>query len=126
MIGESTDINSSKHLCVMARVFDNEKVRDAFFDLVHVGDVSADGLYKAIAGAFEKVAVPYKEKNLLGLAADVAAVMMGTNHSVTTLLKRDEPNLFILKCLCHSSHLCASYASAKLPRVVEHLLKKCV
>lgn len=122
MIDESTDISSSKHLCVVARVFDNEKVSDAFFDLVCVEDASADGLYKALVSAFEKAAVPYKE-NLVGLAADGAAVMMGTNHSVMTLLKRDVPNLFILKCLCHSFHLCASYACAKLPRVVEDLLR---
>ncbi|KAH9360391.1 hypothetical protein HPB48_008383 [Haemaphysalis longicornis] len=76
MIDESTDISSSKHLCVVAGVFDNEKVSDAFFDLVRVEDACADGLYKALVSAFEKAAVPHKE-NLVRFAADGAAVMMG-------------------------------------------------
>ncbi|KAH9371677.1 hypothetical protein HPB48_020494 [Haemaphysalis longicornis] len=61
MIDESTDITSSKHLCVVARVFESEKASDAFFDLVRVEDASADGLYKAVVSVFEKAAMPYEE-----------------------------------------------------------------
>lgn len=28
-----------------------------------------------------------------------------------------------MKCVCHSAHLCASYACGKLPRSVEELLR---
>lgn len=122
MVDESTDIGCSKHLCVVTRVFDENKVKDAFFDLIAVTDVTADGLHSALSGAFERAGVPYK-RNLVGFAADGASVMMGSRHSVMALLKKEIPSLFVLKCTCHSFHLCASYACTKLPRVVEDLVR---
>lgn len=106
MVDESTDISCSKHLCVVTRVFDENKVRDAFFDLIAVTDVTAGGLHSALSGAFERAGVPYK-RNLVGFAADGASVMMGSRHSVMALLKKEIPSLFVLKCTCHSFHLCA-------------------
>lgn len=122
MIDEPTDISSCKHLYVVTRVSEGDRILDAFFHLVPVEDASAGRLYKALVGAFERAGVPYKD-NMVGFALDGANVMMGTNHSVMMLLKKDTPNLFILKRLCHSFHLCASYACVKLPRVVEDLLR---
>lgn len=49
--------------------------------------------------------------------------MMGANNSFQSLLKNDIPNLFVLKCTCHSLTLCASYASEKLPNYVEELVR---
>lgn len=53
------------------------------------------------------------------MAADGASVMSGKHHSVAQLLKQDIPNLFILKCVCHSFHLVASKACEKLPNYLE-------
>ena len=39
------------------------------------------------------------------------------------LLKDDIPDLFVLRCTCHSFHLCASYACNKLPRSTEDLAR---
>ncbi|CAH1383553.1 unnamed protein product, partial [Tenebrio molitor] len=49
--------------------------------------------------------------------------MMGAHHSVMSLLKNDVPSLFIMKCICHSFHLCASYACQKQPRFVEDVTR---
>ena len=35
------------------------------------------------------------------------------------LLAKDVPHLFTMKCICHSFALCASYACATLPRIIE-------
>ncbi|XP_077497791.1 zinc finger BED domain-containing protein 5-like [Amblyomma americanum] len=122
MVDESTDVSCAKHLCVVTRVFEKDSVTDAFFDLIPVTDVSANGLYSALTSTFQRAGIPYKE-NLVGFAADGASVMMGSKHSVMVLLKKEIPGLFILKCTCHSFHLCASYACSKLPRVVEDLVR---
>lgn len=45
--------------------------------------------------------------------------MMGVRHSLSVLLKNDVPDLFIMKCVCHSFALCASYACEKLPSEIE-------
>ncbi|CAH1953952.1 unnamed protein product [Acanthoscelides obtectus] len=49
--------------------------------------------------------------------------MMGANNSLASRLKEKCPNLFLIKCICHSFHLCASYACQKLPNDVEQLAR---
>lgn len=49
--------------------------------------------------------------------------MMEAHNSLATRLKNEIPNNFILKCICHSFHLCASYACTKLPKWIEETAK---
>ncbi|KAF0705220.1 E3 SUMO-protein ligase KIAA1586-like [Aphis craccivora] len=60
---------------------------------------------------------------LIGYASDGVNVMMGAHNSLATTLKDDIPNIFILKCICHSFHLFASYACTKLPISIEETVK---
>nr|XP_037290874.1 uncharacterized protein LOC119186301 [Rhipicephalus microplus] len=48
---------------------------------------------------------------------------MGAHHSIASMLQAQIPGIFILKCICHSFHLCASYACKTLPRGVEDLAR---
>lgn len=48
---------------------------------------------------------------------------MRRNNFVVTLLQYEIPNIIILKCTCHSFHLCASYACTKLPRFIEDFIR---
>nr|CAI5823269.1 unnamed protein product [Callosobruchus analis]CAI5844764.1 unnamed protein product [Callosobruchus analis] len=45
--------------------------------------------------------------------------MFGQHHSISTLFAKGIPNLFLMKCIRHSFHLCASYACKKLPQGME-------
>lgn len=49
--------------------------------------------------------------------------MFGVNHSVKKLLENDIPKLFVIKCVCHSLALCASYATGKIPDYVENMVR---
>ncbi|KAL1443615.1 hypothetical protein MTO96_045924 [Rhipicephalus appendiculatus] len=118
IVDEATDSSCCKHLCLLTRVFDGERVVDAFFDLIQIKDATAQAMFDHIVKAFGDWNVPYKE-NMIGFAADGANVMMGSRNSVMTHLRKDIPNLFVMKCICHSFHLCASYACEKLLRAVE-------
>lgn len=60
---------------------------------------------------------------MVGIAGDAANVMMGAHNSLTSRFKKDIPSLFIMTCICHSFHLCASYSCKKLPRMVEDLVR---
>jgi len=62
--------------------------------------------------------IPYKE-NMIGYASDGANNMVGVNNSLKTKLTNDIHNLFVMTCICHSFHLCASYACLMLPRYIE-------
>ncbi len=122
IVDESTDKGCVKHLCMVVRLIIENEVKDCFLSLIPLKDATADSLYNHVVEFFRKHNIPYKE-NLIGFAADGANVMLGAHHSLSSLLKKDIPNLYIMKCICHSFALCASYACLKLPRSLEDLAR---
>jgi hypothetical protein len=123
IVDESTDKGCTKHLAVVVRLKQSGITKDACLTLIPIVDGTADTLFTSIKNILIKHGIPYKE-NLVGFAADGANVMMGGNYSLSTLLKNEVPNLFILKCICHSFALCASYACKKLPNGIESLVRE--
>lgn len=109
LVVESTDHSSIKNLAVVVRINNNFNISDNFLALLPVSDASAQNLYNTITDFFNSNAIPFKDK-MIGFVADA---MMGSRHSLKTLLAKDIPTLFSMKCICHSLALCASYASAK-------------
>lgn len=107
-----------KHLALIVRTAVDFHVEDSFLCLIPVVDGTATALHTACTKYFEEKNIPYKE-NMVGFAADGTNSMFGQHHSRSTLFAKDIPNLFLMKCICHSFHLCASYACKKLPRGVE-------
>ncbi|XP_050063107.1 uncharacterized protein LOC114121778 [Aphis gossypii] len=49
--------------------------------------------------------------------------MMGEHNSVASRLRDSCPGIFIMKCVCHSAHLCVSEACKYLPRSCEDLAR---
>jgi hypothetical protein len=49
--------------------------------------------------------------------------MMGAKSGLQALLKADVPNVFVLGCICHSFHLCASKAAEVIPTGMETFLR---
>ena len=122
IVDESTDKGCTKHLCLLARLIHGGEANDVFLDLVPVQEGSAQSLYDSVVKVFVDNGIPYKE-NMIGFASDGANVMMGAHNSLSSRLVTDVPNLFIMKCICHSFHLCASYACMSLPRAVEQMTR---
>lgn len=122
IVDESTDIGTIKHLCVVVRYSKNNTIKDNFFSLIPLSRADSQTLYDVIVDLFNSNNIPYKN-NLIGFAADGANVMMGKQNSLMTRLKNDVPHLCVVKCICHSFHLCASYASQKIPRFVEDITR---
>ncbi|XP_053949419.1 uncharacterized protein LOC128857699 [Anastrepha ludens] len=122
---ESMDISATKTSCLLARYFDEEegKIVSKFWDLVQVlqpGKVTsatAEHLYNNIIASFKERGIPMA--NIVGFGSDGCSVMMGVHNSVASRLKRDLPHITIMKCICHSLHLCASEACEQLPCTCE-------
>lgn len=123
IIDETTDISTSKCLAIIARYFDDgtNEVRDRFLGLLEVSSCTANALYESITEFFILNKIPLK--NMIGLAADNASVMMGNLNGVQAKFREVLPNLFVMGCICHSFHLCASAACLKLPRTIEDLVR---
>ncbi|KAG8267021.1 hypothetical protein J6590_059804 [Homalodisca vitripennis] len=121
-VDESTDRFDEKHLAVVVRTCTGiYEVLDEFLCLLNVVDGTAIGLYNLLTDFFKQHNIPFKE-NMVGFAADGTNTMMGVKNSLQAHLKNDIPNLFVMKCICHSLALCASYACEKLPNDVEELI----
>ena len=97
------------------------RVKSRFFKLVEVTTGTADCITAAVLDSFEKRGIPIN--NIIGYVSDTTNVMFGEHHSVVTNLKEKIPCLFVMKCICHSAHLCASYACEKLPRAIENMVR---
>lgn len=122
LVDESTDISAEKVLAIVVRINENFTTTDEFLTLITVSDTTAQNLYRIITDFFKSNNIPY-EKNIVGFGADGANTMMGAHHSLKTLLQQDIPDLFVMKCICHSLALCASYACNKIPDIVEKLIR---
>lgn len=92
-----------------------------FLRLIEVSESDATTLTDKLLSYFEKASIPLQ--NIIGYASDTTNVMFGAHHSVVSLLKENIPHLFVMKCLCHSAHLCASHSCEKLPRAVESFIR---
>lgn len=122
LVDESTDHSCIKHLAIVIRTCINFVVTDSFVTLLPLANATSKNMYDVITAFFNEHNVPYKD-NLIGFASDGANSMMGVNNSLQTMLKKDVPKLFILKCVCHSLALCADNACKKLPTNVENMIR---
>ncbi|CAH0730525.1 unnamed protein product, partial [Brenthis ino] len=126
LVDESTDISSVKTMCIVVRLYDPEthkisrllwELRPLFekndFDAANQG-ATGEAIYKSIIRSFQDENVP--TENIIGFASDGASVLMGQHNSVASRFISNNPGIIIIKCICHSLHLCASEACKKLPR----------
>lgn len=81
-----------------------------------------ESVHQVIVDQFKKDGL--KLENLIGIGVDGVNVMIGKYNSVTALLKKELPDLIIVKCVSHSLHLCAEKASELLPRQLEFLVRE--
>ncbi|KAJ8912030.1 hypothetical protein NQ315_000523 [Exocentrus adspersus] len=120
ILDETTDISTQKSLAVVVRFYDNDW-KDHFLGLLKVKSCAAEDLYNQVNEYLKSLDIPIN--NLIGLAADNAAVMMGNIRGIQARFKEVLPNIFVLGCVCHSFHLCSSAAAKKLPRSLEDFIR---
>ncbi|XP_063239654.1 uncharacterized protein LOC134540700 [Bacillus rossius redtenbacheri] len=131
---ESTDISCVKTSCIIVRFFDDieGRVLSRFWELIQVFEPSdaesvekgatAQHLYAKIVESFQKANIPLI--NVIGFGSDGCNTMMGKKkNSVASRFREACPGIVIVKCICHSLHLCASTACKALPRRCEDLAR---
>ncbi|XP_018571105.1 uncharacterized protein LOC108910845 [Anoplophora glabripennis] len=123
IVDETTDISVTKCLAILVRYVSTEsnEVKDRLLSLIEVNDLSAAGIVTAILQVIDDLKIP--RNNIIGFAADNAAVMMGNFNGVQAKLKELLPNIFVIGCICHSLALCASSAANKLPKEIEDFVR---
>jgi hypothetical protein len=81
--------------------------------IVEYVDGTAENLYNIVKKLFNKYEIPLT--NIKGLSTDGANAMSGEYNSVMSRLKKDNPDMFQIKCMAHSAALIAAHASEELP-----------
>ncbi|XP_049786110.1 uncharacterized protein LOC126188553 [Schistocerca cancellata] len=130
MTDESTDIGTVKKSCVAIRFYDKDSgcIESKFWELYKVyedGDLNvekastAENLYNGVVKRFQQHNIPFA--NIIGIGADGCNTMMGVRNSVASRFRDSCPGIFVMKCVCHSVHICASEACKNLPRTCEDL-----
>jgi len=124
IIDESTDVSVTKYLCMCVKYFDTteNRILTDFLGILEVERATAIDLHKSIIEYLQRIGIPLR--NMIAISTDGASNLCGRNHSVYTLLKRDVPNLQLMRCTCHSLHLCSSKASEELPSSLDFVARE--
>lgn len=99
-----------------------KQIATTFYRLIKLIKCDAKSVYNAIRAQLEKDGL--KIENMIGIGVDGASVMVGKHNSVTALFKQELGDLIVMKCVCHSLHLCAEKASETLPHQLEFLVRE--
>ena len=94
---------------------------DSFYHLMPLSNTKAETIYSICTTIRED---GLSLKKLIGIGTDGANTMLGKNNSVATMLKKDNDDLVVFKCVCHSLHLAASKASSTLPTVLDFMVRE--
>lgn len=130
IIDESTDISTLKSMAVIVRFFDRaaNTVKTSMLQLIDMYNTNEDmqgstgqNLYTQLMHTLGTHQIPLE--NFIGFAADGASNIMGELNSLSSRLRSNLPGITIIKCVCHSLHLCASEAARTLPKHCEDLIR---
>jgi hypothetical protein len=117
IVDETTDISVTKSMAICVRTLYGNKIVSQFYRLIEVNYCGAKGSTTAIFDTLKKDQISVS--NITRLVSDGANVMSGDKESVYSSLKERAPNLFYMKCICHSAHLVSKHACHELPRSTE-------
>ena len=77
-------------------------------------------MFQALGLALEEDGILWEQ--IVGYASDGENLMQGQKNSFLIRMKEMVPDLFVLKCFCHSCHLVAEHACAVLSKSSEQLI----
>lgn len=125
LVDESTDLTCHKFLCLLVRFVHpiEGTVHTKLLELVSIDakDCSAQAIFSEFKQCLGDKNIPLE--NIIGVACDGASVMVGKHNSFMTHITKASPDVITMRCICHSSALIASKATAQLPRSAEHMIR---
>lgn len=103
----------SMAICIRYFSKKESKVLNDFLCFIELERATADNLLFQVKEFLDNANLPLQ--NMLAIGTDGESNLCGVNHSLYTLLMEEIPQLMLLKCTCHSIHLCVSKAATVLP-----------
>ncbi len=121
---KTTDISVNKLLCICIKHRSKKHNRfvSTYLGRVELLDADANGIVDAFTGFLQANVLDIA--NLVGKATDGASLMVGRQPSVYTVLKQKQPNLQLIRCVCHSLDIVAQKAMQQLPSNIEYIIRE--
>lgn len=118
LVDESTDVSNKQLMCILVRHIKNGQLQFQFLDftMTEAGGATAENLNLQFKKCLKKYNIPVS--NIVGLGSDNANVMVGKNESFMTHLLKENPEVVVFRCSCHTTHLIASSACDELPQQI--------
>ena len=124
LVDESTDQSTVKLVAIAVRYYSNslKKIVSTYPGMEELPHADAISLEAAVRRIMEEWSL--EGKNMVGLATDVASVMVGRHHSLQNIIRRTWPHVIHNSCTNHALDLVAKNAvKAALPSSVEYVLQ---
>jgi len=124
IVDESTDISVVKYLYLCIKYFSikDQCIKIEFLGLVEVDSCTADLLFQHLCKYIKNIGLDINQ--LIGIGTDGASNLCGKNHSLFALLKKNNPNLQIVRCICHSLNNAISKASDQFPSHIDYICRE--
>ncbi|XP_042894354.1 uncharacterized protein LOC122268140 [Penaeus japonicus] len=125
LLDESTDISDTKYLGIAIIYNDEqkEKIVSTFLSLSELQEANAEGIVTTLKKTLDDFGLDLKR--MRGIGTDNASVMVGINNGVYEKLRKDVPDLVLIRCVCHSLQLSVSAATVDaLPRNLDFLISE--
>ena len=101
---------------MVVRYFDEslKKIVGVLFEIRTTKERSTgSNIFQLLDAALKAHKIPWK--NCICFSCDNASVMTGIREGVAAYVKRQNPDVFVLGCICHRLHLAAEKGAANLP-----------
>ncbi|KAH7978728.1 hypothetical protein HPB49_006553 [Dermacentor silvarum] len=124
MLDESTDVSTTKQLCVSVRFHNSETncISDTFLDLKEVANGTAEVMHQCVMDILSDHGLSLKD--CVGIATDGANSMCGEHNSLWSRLREGHPDLILVKCMCHSLDLVAAKSMQTMPSALEYMVRE--
>ncbi|XP_018400832.1 PREDICTED: uncharacterized protein LOC108778209 [Cyphomyrmex costatus] len=124
IIDESPDVSVIKYLafCVQNFSLKRKSIITDFLGFVEVERATGIILCNSTIQYLTAIGLDYK--NVIGIASDSAANMISVENDFFKFFKDKMPIVQLIKCSCHSLHLCLSKAAEQLPADLEFLVRE--
>jgi hypothetical protein len=122
---ESTDKSTQKYLTINVKYYsqNHNKIMTQFLSFLYVEAATADSLYDVVYNYFQDSDL--KMHNILNIGTDGANNMCGNFNSLYSRIRDNQnSNIILVKCVCHSLHLCASKAREVFENSIDFLLRE--
>lgn len=125
LIDESTTISQLSSLIIYIRTMlpDMNEPANIFIEIIELEDVTAEGIFNSLITHLRLLGLndEFLKQNLIAVATDGAAVMLGRKKGVITLIKQQFPDVLFWHCANHRLELSVvDVVSKDFPSHVNH------